>query len=217
MKYPIFVIEGPDCAGKSTLAGKLAKHTNAKIIHATYRFKGRMGLYHWAILRKAVRMAEHSPVILDRWWPSEIAYGNTYRNGPEPGYDWKELRDWGNKLGFSYTWAVPYKWEQFWPFIQKNYHNQDQLFKLDEKRLQNVWYIYKEFALDSKWDFPHDSRVWRVDVTGNPWQVDNMHKSIVSGWMRWRQHFARPEQLELIKTIDWRDIRPSNMPRKGNK
>jgi thymidylate kinase len=217
LKFPVFIIEGPDCAGKTTLANKLAKHVNGKVIHATYRFKGRMGLYHWALLRKAVRMADHSPVIMDRFWMSEIAYGNTYRNGPEPGYEWRELNDWAKRLGFSYSFAVPYRWDQFWEFLQKNYHNQEQLYKLDENRLRNVWQIYRDMALDFMWDFPHDTRVVRLDVTCHPWHRDNFHKTVVDFWKKWRNHTAKPEQLEFIKTVDWRDIRPSNMPRKDRK
>ena len=215
MRFPVFVIEGPDSAGKTTLANKLAKMTNAKIIHATYRFKGRMGLYHWAILRKAIRMSEHSPVIIDRWWPSEVVYGNTYRNGPEPDYSWEELHEWALKLGFSYTIAAPFDWDSFWTFLQENYHNQDQLYKLDKNRINNIWYLYREMALDWKWKLPRDGLFHRYDVTLPLWRTNMFPKHILDGWKSWASHRRTAEQQTAMKTVNWRDVRPANL--KGTK
>lgn len=79
--HPIFVVEGPDGAGKTSLCDKLKEVAGARYIHLTYRHKDKMHLYHGAALRYAVRLAQKQPVIIDRWWPSEIVYADAYRGG----------------------------------------------------------------------------------------------------------------------------------------
>lgn len=79
--HKIYVVEGPDCSGKTTLVDEMVKQLGAAKLHLTYRFKTRMDLYHrWAIDR-AIQMAQHQPVIIDRWWPSEIVYAKAFRGG----------------------------------------------------------------------------------------------------------------------------------------
>lgn len=78
-RHQIYVVEGPDCSGKTTLVDAMVKQLGAAKLHLTYRFKNRMDLYHrWAI-EKAIALSHHQPVIIDRWWPSEIVYARAFR------------------------------------------------------------------------------------------------------------------------------------------
>lgn len=95
LPHPIFILDGPDGTGKSTLAQVLVNSSrslhggNGKIFHQNYRFKDQMPNYHLAVLRKARKAAERGPVVIDRLWPSELAYGRVFRGGsPFDGYQY---------------------------------------------------------------------------------------------------------------------------------
>jgi hypothetical protein len=77
----LIVLDGPDAAGKSTLAAKFKELHEARVIHLTYRFKDRMFTYQTAALRLALRLAETQLVVIDRHWPSECVYGSVFRDG----------------------------------------------------------------------------------------------------------------------------------------
>lgn len=109
LQYPIMVLDGPDCAGKSTLAEELVKLTGGHHLHLTYRWPTKMHLYHQAALNFCVDMAKKKPVILDRWWMSEIAYANVFRNGSVmqdyvPGF-----REMFEATGGTYVLCLPYR------------------------------------------------------------------------------------------------------------
>lgn len=79
----IVILEGPDGCGKTTLANKLIELNNGvgEYIHATYRFKNKMPLYHAAILRKALKLSKNKLVIIDRLHISEYIYAKVFRGG----------------------------------------------------------------------------------------------------------------------------------------
>lgn len=111
--YPIFVIEGPDGAGKTTLAEALRDYLGARYIHLTYRWKDRMHLYHGAALRLATRLAQNNPVIIDRWWPSEIVYADAYRGGSKFAKYYLLLEHIANKNGIVYIVCLPKDRERY--------------------------------------------------------------------------------------------------------
>jgi adenylate kinase family enzyme len=80
----IIVLEGPDGAGKTTLAEAIQKiNPKVRYLHLTYRWKNRAPLYYNAALMHALQLAEkcEAPVIIDRWWPSEMIYAKVFRGG----------------------------------------------------------------------------------------------------------------------------------------
>lgn len=80
----IICLEGADGTGKSTLAKVFRKKLGAETyLHAGCKYVKRMHVYHTAILRQAVHKVEVTgkPVILDRWWPSELVYAAVFRKG----------------------------------------------------------------------------------------------------------------------------------------
>lgn len=79
MTYPLIVLEGPDSAGKTTLAKALVEYLGASYMHLTYRFKDNMFDYHTAAIEMCLRKLEHGPVVLDRWWASELIYARAFR------------------------------------------------------------------------------------------------------------------------------------------
>lgn len=81
----IIVLEGPDCAGKTTLAFKIKSLIpKTKYIHMTYRWKHKPKHYYLSALNYATKLQQKGfNVIVDRWVMSEEAYANVYRNGSE--------------------------------------------------------------------------------------------------------------------------------------
>lgn len=154
MPFPIFCIEGPDCAGKSTLGKDLAKRLNAKYMHATYRFKGRMPLYHLAYFRQAIKYAQHQPVIMDRWYPSEYAYGNVFRSGSECDKYWRYLARLALRYHVVQIWCVPRRVDVYMDFLKKNYHNNKQMYP-DMKTMASVWQQYRDWTVQYHYNFHH--------------------------------------------------------------
>lgn len=119
MTHPVIILDGPDCAGKTTLAETFCDLFGGTYIHCEYRFKGKMDKYHTAVLLKALKLSQTQPVIIDRFWPSELAYGNVYRTGPEvAGYELC-LDFVARTYGWLYCFCVPTSRPEYAHFYAK--------------------------------------------------------------------------------------------------
>jgi thymidylate kinase len=83
----LIILEGIDCTGKTTLAAAIAKQLNAVRLKCTASPDLFIGLqdYHKNMLHNAKLNLENSVVVMDRFWPSEVAYGAVMR--PNLPYD----------------------------------------------------------------------------------------------------------------------------------
>jgi hypothetical protein len=177
MPYPLICIEGPDCVGKSTLAKDLGSRINAKYMHATYRFKGRMPLYHLAYFRQALKYAQHQPVIMDRWYPSEYAYGNVFRSGAEDHQYWRYLQRLALRYAVSFVWCVPHRLDVYMDFMKKNYHNEKQLYpKMETMAL--VWQQYRDWTTQYRYNF-HSHLNYAIDSTAPFFRKADTSKFII--------------------------------------
>lgn len=78
----IYILEGPDGVGKSTLAQEIYKETKGHILHCTWKSTFNMLDYFVAVMKAASELSEYQDVIIDRWAPSEQVYGDVFRGGP---------------------------------------------------------------------------------------------------------------------------------------
>ncbi len=82
-KPPIIVLEGPDAAGKTTLANYLVRAFNANRFRATWSRALNLAMadYQQSILDNVLEHIKYvgTPFVLDRHWPSEWVYGNVFR------------------------------------------------------------------------------------------------------------------------------------------
>lgn len=139
--HPLFILEGPDCVGKTTLARRLAYRLNGVYWHMTCTrlLAPAMTDYQLNAVANARQNLEHRPVVLDRLWPSEHCYGKVLR--PETMIDVQPIRDAVLPLDPVYIFcedmigaehaadrhaqnldeAHPYKREQYLA-IYRNYH-----------------------------------------------------------------------------------------------
>lgn len=77
---PVVIVEGPDGAGKSTLARELARQLQAVYTHhGPYAAEDNVAAVYHESLQPALRGLR--PVVLDRCWLSEPIYGDVYRQG----------------------------------------------------------------------------------------------------------------------------------------
>lgn len=78
----IYILEGPDGVGKSTLANAIYEETKGHILHCTWKKEFPMEKYFNDVLDAADDLSEYQDVIIDRWAPSEQVYGDVFRGGP---------------------------------------------------------------------------------------------------------------------------------------
>ena len=92
----LFIIEGADSTGKSTLAKKLAYYAVGMYIHASGRpaFHPIMEAYHLDIVETARQnLLNGCTVIIDRHWPSEFAYGSILRPQVSATYSFQRVHE----------------------------------------------------------------------------------------------------------------------------
>lgn len=78
----IYILEGPDGVGKTTLANEILKRTKGHLLHATFDDNWNIKEYHRELIRIAKQLSKYQDVVLDRWAISELVYGNVFRSGP---------------------------------------------------------------------------------------------------------------------------------------
>ena len=109
MSHPFIVLEGPDCVGKTTLAKALMEKLghDATYLHLIYRFRNNIFLYHLAALEQCIKNLQDGPVVLDRWWPSEICYAAAFRGGSDFPEEARMLDRVGMRYGALYVVCRP--------------------------------------------------------------------------------------------------------------
>lgn len=83
-KPKIIILEGPDCAGKSTLAKVIAKKLGCALIHSSYDKSIQKGVEFYLLNMgdNAIANAESQGVcVLDRHWLSEKIYSEVFQRG----------------------------------------------------------------------------------------------------------------------------------------
>lgn len=103
----IIVLEGPDAAGKTTLAKTLVARHGGNIRHMRYHGAA-MARWHFAALRTASRFMQDGLVVLDRHWLSEQIYSRVYRGGQTPhDATSRACHGWLKSVGAIYVLCVP--------------------------------------------------------------------------------------------------------------
>ena len=118
----IYILEGPDGVGKTTLAKKIKEIEGKKVFYMHLRVHKNMRLWHTASARLAIKKHKEGRLdIIDRHWPSEQCYSYIFRRGPS--YDPIDIYHWLKKAGTKYIWCLPSKLDQ----IRENHINNRQI------------------------------------------------------------------------------------------
>jgi thymidylate kinase len=86
----IFIVEGADGTGKTTLGKAIAKEIGATVLHCSFYPTWDIEKYHKQIMIMAKCLEKVcGNVVIDRWAPSEFVYGSIFRGGES--YDTRKL------------------------------------------------------------------------------------------------------------------------------
>ena len=77
----LYILEGADGTGKSTLAIELLEQTKGHLIHGTWKKDWDIRSYHSSMYENAIDLLKFQDVILDRWAVSEEVYSDAFRGG----------------------------------------------------------------------------------------------------------------------------------------
>lgn len=128
---PIFILEGPDCTGKSTLGQMLASIHGAPIYHCTY-IKDKEAMYsQFKTLLDLIHDGSR-PLVIDRYVYSNVVYGDIYQNG-EYVKDYKELLD-PTIIGqdnVKVIFTLPEIKQQYLDFYASKYSEREEMYSLE--------------------------------------------------------------------------------------
>lgn len=155
---PIIIIEGPDGAGKTSLANELQRMLGARYLHLTYRWKEKMDVYHTAALRYAARLAKTQPVIIDRWWPSEIAYANVYRGGSKFERSVRRLDTFAYNIKAFYVICLPCDRERYVEHFNVLKGQREEMFNTNMEK------VFDEYLALWRYSFNNRANAFRYDL-----------------------------------------------------
>jgi len=104
----LFILEGVDSTGKSTLARTMSLELQAVYLHASGHRDIHQCMYqhHRNLLEIAEENLSHGMnVVLDRHWPSERAYGSMLRPELQDKYDFEQMQTDVFRLRGTYIWC----------------------------------------------------------------------------------------------------------------
>lgn len=101
----IYILEGPDGTGKSTLAEALQRETKGHLLHLTFNKDWNMQEYYDSIDTVLLHLTQYQDVIIDRWIPSEVVYGSVFRGGTKV-----DVEGFMNEM----AWYKDVKWIYCW-------------------------------------------------------------------------------------------------------
>jgi thymidylate kinase len=151
-----FILEGPDAAGKTTLAAELAIRLPAgstcEYMHMSYNpdNKAMFFEHHDAFVRAANFLAQGKSVVLDRSWISENIYAHVFRGKSDLGFEMRGLHRAALKLNAIYIHCIPD------PASAVRRHKQsaeqrEEMYTVDQAdQLYRVAALFKEVALGPK-------------------------------------------------------------------
>lgn len=151
--HPIIIIEGPDACGKTTWCEAYKKLFGARYMHLALHEN--LFAYQVMSLVRAVKLAENTPVLIDRHWPSEQIYGSVYRGVGVLVEEAEWLDRVCGQLGIFYVLALGDSVDQMVEWHAESEKSRAEMYEPSEKYRQVV---------QGYWDFWHGSRECPVEV-----------------------------------------------------
>lgn len=155
----IFVIDGVDASGKTTLAMCMAHKLNCQYIHHTFKkhWSQRYLFEHHLDFVWTYNEEEH--MVIDRSWPSNIIYGKVFRNNDHEVNNpmiKKVLRI----LGCTYIFAIPEPilWKEL---FEKMCEEREEMYAHHFEKLSQV---YDEYVTLSSDMFMNEPNCYKYDM-----------------------------------------------------
>lgn len=77
----LYILEGADGTGKTTLSQEILAQTKGHLLHCTWKKEWDIKEYFHQIHEAALVLLQYQDVVLDRWAVSDYVYANAYRGG----------------------------------------------------------------------------------------------------------------------------------------
>lgn len=133
-----FIVDGPDCTGKSTLCSQLSKTFNIPVFHLTY-FKDDCAMVN-QFNDGLTLIRGDKGCVLDRYIFSNIAYGNVYHNGTYvSGHT--NYTNGEDLFRTQIIFSLPKSKERYLEFFKSKYADREEMYSLDE-----AGKVYDEYA-----------------------------------------------------------------------
>lgn len=143
----IIIIEGADGSGKSSLAKRILNDNgNGIYLHAEYRFKNNIPLYHLALLKKALKFSKKTLVIIDRLHISEYIYAKVFRNGTKWPFHLKNFNRICKHMNIPIIVCIPEKVERGVEWFNENKDKREELYD----NMRKVTQEYIDYAKNHK-------------------------------------------------------------------
>lgn len=109
-KPKVFIIEGPDRTGKTTLARAIAEYVNVRRCvtywHCDFTKKLALAMedYQYSVIKNLeTNFTLGNTIIIDRLWPSNVVYREVLDN--QPAVDWEPMKSLLRQLGAVYVFT----------------------------------------------------------------------------------------------------------------
>lgn len=143
----VVIIEAADGAGKTTLANRLINENGYGVyLHAEYKFKNKIPIYHLALLKKAIKLSKNTLVIIDRLHVSEYIYAKVFRGGTKWPNQLNEFNTICKHLNIPIVICIPESIERGVEWFNENKNKRIELY--DDVRQVTKEYI--EYAKNHK-------------------------------------------------------------------
>ena len=135
----IIVLEGPDAAGKTTLANTLIEKfggsKKARYIHSTWspELEKVMDDYHLNTIHRAIELSRSKVVILDRSWLSELVYSEVFRSGTNFPDLAREAHTLLSQANATYVLCCPFLKEEYLANFEKTKSLRTEMYTSMEK------------------------------------------------------------------------------------
>lgn len=160
-KARIYVIDGADGVGKTTLAKSIQRETGAAVIHCSYKKGLDVERLHRGVLESAKLLGRLGvSTVIDRFAPSEEVYGKVFRGGAS--YNTEALME---ELPFN-TELIYCRNENATENHRKNMRTREEMFD-DMTKIQEEFDLYVQ----------RSPRIWAIyDFDKN--NIDNFTKEV---------------------------------------
>lgn len=175
-----FIVEGPDCSGKSTLCKMLSQIHHISIHHLTYFSDSKMMKQQFDDAKYFLSRKDF-PTILDRYIFSNIVYGNVYHNGEyvenyEHYLKGKEIQE----KNCTIIFALPYDRERYIKFFAEKLKERNEMY--EDVEMVGLVYdeyenLYNEYKKNLKYNvvrydmFERDSAYFEFDPDSGQWTL----------------------------------------------
>lgn len=171
----LFIIEGPDCSGKSTLAQHIATQRGGTYLHASgaKSLHPAMLDYHKSLLHVAKVNLRNQDVVMDRFWPSELIYGQLLRQDmSDRVYDFLEILPLTAALQPTYVFCDD-------PEVESRHAKQrDEDHPYPEQKFGLIVEDYRKLAIEMM-DSPALPRLWHPRTPPSEMKFDVRRYSVL--------------------------------------